>query len=103
MYGDLVEVFSIAKAGTLPPYQSIAVGLSPATFNHVSVEGSRAVFTRLLALRSRAQEPDHGFGLNNPMPHGWNNECVFSYDGRYVTGLWDSDAESMEDGYYGGS
>jgi hypothetical protein len=102
MYGGFVEVFIIAKAGTLPPHQSIAIGLSPATFYHVSLECSRAVFTRLLALRSRAQEPDHGFRLKDPMPHGWINEWVLSYDGRYVTGLWDSDAESMEDGYYGG-
>jgi hypothetical protein len=102
MYGDFVEVFSIAKAGTLPPHQSIATGFSPATFYHVSVECSRAVFTRLLALRSRAQVTDHGFGLKDPMPHGCINEWVFSYDGRYVTGLCASDAESMEDGYYGG-
>jgi hypothetical protein len=35
------------------------------------------------------------------MPYGWIDEWVFSYDGRYVTRLWDCDEESMEDGYYG--
>jgi len=46
--------------------------------------------------------PDHGFGLKDPMPYGRIDEWVFSYDGRYVTGLWDCDEESMEDGHYGG-
>jgi hypothetical protein len=47
------------------------------------------------------KRPDHGFGLNVPMPYGRIDEWVFSYDGRYVTGLWDYDEESMEGGYYG--
>ena len=34
---------------------------------------------------------DHGFGLKDPMPYGRIDKWVFSYDGRYVTGLWDCD------------
>ena len=49
-----------------------------------------------------SKRPDHGFGLNDPMPYGRIDEWVFSYDGRYVTGLWDCDEESKEDGDYGG-
>jgi len=50
------------------------------------------------------KRPDHafGFGLKDPMPYGRIDESVFSYDGRYVNGLWDCDEESMEDGHYGG-
>lgn len=29
---------------------------------------------------------DLGFGLEDPMPYGWINEWVISYDGPYVTG-----------------
>ena len=48
--------------------------------------------------------PDHGcaFGLNDPVPYGRIDEWVFSYDGQYVTGLWDCDGEPTEDRYYGG-
>ena len=46
--------------------------------------------------------PEHGFGLQDPMPYGRIDEWVFSHDGRYVTGIWDSDEASMEDEHYGG-
>jgi hypothetical protein len=48
--------------------------------------------------------PDHGFGfgLKDPMPYGQIDEWVFSYDGRYVTRLWDCDEELIEDVHYGG-
>ena len=41
------------------------------------------VFMQLRGLRSRAQEPEHGFGfgLEDPMPYGRIHELVFSYDG----------------------
>jgi hypothetical protein len=45
---------------------------------------------------------DDGFGLKDPMPYGGIDQWVFSYDARYVTGSWDCDEESMEDGHYGG-
>ena len=50
------------------------------------------------------KRPDHafGFGLKDHMPYGLIDERVCFYDGRYVTGLWDYDEESMEDGHYGG-
>jgi len=102
MYGDFIQAFSKARAGTLPPYHLITIDWSPAIFCHISVEWSRAVFTQLHGLRSRAQEPDHGFGLNHSMPYEQINEWVFSYDGRDVTGLWDCDEKSMEDAHYGG-
>jgi len=46
--------------------------------------------------------PDRGFRLKDPMPYGRIDEWEVSYDARYVTGLWDCDEESMEDGHYGG-
>jgi hypothetical protein len=45
--------------------------------------------------------PDHGFELNDPLPSERINEWVFSYNGPYLTGLWDRDEESMEDRHYG--
>jgi len=45
---------------------------------------------------------DDGFGLKDPMRYGRIDEWVFSSDGQYVTGLWDCDEDSMEDGHYGG-
>ena len=101
--------FSTAKAETLPPHRSIAINLEPGynlPFGRIYTfsELSRVVFTQLCGIRSCAQEPDHGFGfgLRDPMPYGMIDEWVFSYDGRYVTGLWDCDEESMEGGRYGG-
>ena len=46
--------------------------------------------------------PDDGIGLNDPMPYRRIYEWVVSYDGPYVTGLWDCDEESMDDEHYGG-
>jgi len=46
--------------------------------------------------------PEDGIGLKDHMPYGRINEWVFCYDGRYVTGFWDCDEESIKDGHYGG-
>jgi hypothetical protein len=46
--------------------------------------------------------PDHGFGLKDAMAYGPIDEWVFSYNGRYVTGLWDCDEDSMENRHYAG-
>jgi hypothetical protein len=47
-------------------------------------------------------QPDHGFGLKDPMPYGQIDEWVFSYDARNVTKLWDCDEQSMEERQYEG-
>jgi len=31
------------------------------------------------------KRPDHGFRINDRVPYGWVNECVFSWDGHIVT------------------
>ena len=46
--------------------------------------------------------PDPGFGPNDPRPYGRIEEWVFSFDGRYVTGLRDYDKKTIEDGHYRG-
>jgi len=46
--------------------------------------------------------PDHDFGLKDSMPYWRIDEVAFSYDGRYVTGLWDCTEQSMGDGHYEG-
>jgi hypothetical protein len=43
-----------------------------------------------------------GFGLKDPMPYGLIDEWLLCFDGRYVTGLWDYNKESMGDGHDGG-
>jgi len=111
IYRDFVEDFSKANAETFPLHRSIdhAINLEPGhnlpfgRMNNFS-ELSRMVYTRLRGIRSCAQELDHGFGFGHkdPMPYGRIDEWVLSYNGRYVTGLWDNDEESMEDGHYGG-
>jgi hypothetical protein len=101
--------FSKAKAETLSPHWSIPINLEPG-YNLPFVriynfsELSRVVFKQLRGIRIHAQQPDHGFGfgLTDPMPYGRMDEWVFSYDGRYVTGLWDSHGQSMEARHNGG-
>jgi hypothetical protein len=77
-----MEVFSKAKAETLPPHRSIdyEIDLVPG-YNlpygriYNFSELSRVVFTQLRGIRSRAQEPDHGFGFGLKTSHAiWTDQ-----------------------------
>jgi hypothetical protein len=86
IYGDLMQVFSNAKAETLPPHRLIDHAIDLETgynlpygriYNFSELDG--VIFTQLRGLRSRAQEPDHGFvfGIKDPMPCGRIDEWVY--------------------------
>jgi hypothetical protein len=86
IYGDFIEVFRNAKAETLPPHRSIDHAINLETsynlpygriYNISELDG--AIFTQSRGLRSRAQEPGHGFGfgIKDPMPCGQIDEWVY--------------------------
>jgi len=45
---------------------------------------------------------EYGFEFEDPLPYGWINENVFSYDAWYLCGLLGCNEESMDDGHYDG-
>jgi hypothetical protein len=84
MYGDFVQGFSKAKAETLRPHRSIAIGFE---LEYDLPEWWISQCIRLkwysgdcVGLSPVLTRPDYGFRLKHPIPYGRINELVFSYD-----------------------